>query len=49
MYRIHSTKLNNKAYLSFKLADLVFLNLETNEMVKVNDYYGNYNAEFEIK
>jgi hypothetical protein len=48
-YRIYSSKFKDTRYSSFSLGDVVILNKGTNETVKVNDTYGNSDAEFEIK
>jgi hypothetical protein len=48
-YRIYSSKFKDTRYSSFSLGDVVIFNRETNEDIKVNDTYGNYGTEFEIK
>jgi len=48
-YRIYSSKFKDTTYSSFSLADVVILDKETNEIVKVNDTYGNYGTTIEIK
>ena len=48
-YRIYSSKMRDTSYSSFSLADVVIFNLETDEMIKVNDTYGGYGTTFEIK